>query len=66
MKKILLSVFLFFSTLMVVDASSISKIDMDIYVDENGVATITETWNANVTSGTEGWHPYYNLGSSEI
>lgn len=57
---------MFFSTLMVVDASTISKIDMDIYVDNNGIATITETWDADVTEGTEGWHPYYNLGVSEI
>ena len=66
MKKIILSIILFFSTLMVVDASSISMIDMDIFVDKNGVATVTEIWNANVTEGTEGWHPYYNIGSSEI
>ena len=66
MKKIFFSIILFFSTLMIVDASSISMIDMDIYVDKNGVATVTETWNANVTEGTEGWHPYYNIGSSEI
>ena len=66
MRKFLLSIIMFFSTLMVVDASSISKINMDIYVDNNGTATITETWNATVTEGTEGWHPYYNIGSSEI
>ena len=66
MKKILFGIIIFFSTLMVVDASTISKIDMDIFVDKSGTATVTETWNANVTEGTEGWHPYYNLGSSEI
>ena len=66
MKKIFLIIIIFFSTLMVVDASTISKIDMDIYVDDEGTATVTETWNANVTEGTEGWHPYYNIGSSEI
>ena len=66
MKKFVLCLVMFFSTLMVVDASSISKINMDIYVDNNGTATITETWNATVTEGTEGWHPYYNIGSSEI
>ena len=66
MKKFLLCIVMFFSTLMVVDASSISKIDMDIYVDNNGNATITETWNAYVSEGTEGWHPYYNMGSSEL
>ena len=66
MKKIFFGIILFFSTLMVVDATSISKIDMDIYVDSLGVATVTETWDVNVTDGTEGWHPYYNLGKSEI
>ena len=52
--------------LVVVDATSISNIDMDIMVDNFGNATVIETWNAYVTEGTEGWHPYYNLGSSEI
>ena len=66
MKKIILFFVLLFSFILSVDASSISNIDMDIYVDNNGVATITETWNANVTEGTEGWHPYYNIGMSEI
>lgn len=66
MRKICLFVIMLFSSLMVVDASSIDKIDMDIYVDSYGNATVTETWNAYVTSGTEGWHPYYNLGNSKI
>ena len=66
MKKIILFFVLLFSFILSVDASSISNIDMDIYVDNDGVATITETWNANVTEGTEGWHPYYNIGMSEI
>ena len=66
MKKILLIIIMLFSSLMVVDASSISLINMDIHVDNDGTATVTETWNATVTEGTEGWHPYYNLGMSEI
>ena len=66
MKKILLIIILLFTSIMYVDATSISKIDMDIYVDNNGTATVTETWDANVTQGTEGYHPYYNLGKSEI
>lgn len=60
---VLLLVFLLPSILK---ASTIDNIDMDIYVDENGKATVTETWNASVNQGTEGWHPYYNLGSSSI
>ena len=49
-----------------VSASSISTIDMDITLDENGTATVVETWKATVNEGTEGWHPYYNLGESSI
>ena len=66
MKKILLFIIMLFSSIMVVDATSISNIDMDIFVDNYGNATVVETWDANVTDGTEGYHPYYNLGNSII
>lgn len=49
-----------------VEANSISKISMDIYVDNNGNAHVTEVWNCYVNQGTEVYHPYYNLGTSEI
>lgn len=65
-KKLLLFIMMLFSSVMVVDATSISNIDMDIFVDTYGNATVVETWDAYVNQGTEGWHPYYNLGSSEI
>ena len=55
-----------FSSIMVVDANTISNIDMDIFVDMYGNAIVTETWDAYVNEGTEGWHPYYNLGNSII
>ena len=66
MKKLLLFIIMLFSSIMVVDATSISNIDMDIYVDTYGNATVVETWDAYVNQGTEGWHPYYNLGNSVI
>ena len=69
MKKIKLLLFLIiclFVTNLNVNASSINTIDMDIKLDKNGTAIITETWDANVNQGTEGWHPYYNLGNSSI
>ncbi|MBE6157048.1 MAG: DUF2207 domain-containing protein [Firmicutes bacterium] len=47
-------------------ANDIKKITMDIYVDNNGNAHITEEWTASLSSGTEGYKPYYNLGTSEI
>lgn len=49
-----------------VEANSISKISMDIYIDDYGDATITEVWNCYTNNGTEVYHPYYNLGKSEI
>lgn len=65
MKKILLFISLLFLP-FIVHANSISNIDMDIKLDEKGTAHITETWNAYVNDGTEGWHPYFNIGLSEI
>ncbi len=50
----------------VVYANDIKSISMDIYVDNNGNAHIKETWVADLNSGTEGYKPYYNLGTSEI
>ena len=67
MKKI----YLFISLLIllipnIVSANSVSNINMDIYVDNNGTAHVTEEWTAKLNSGTEGYKPYYNLGNSEI
>lgn len=47
-------------------ANDIKRIEMDIYVDSFGNAHVTETWNATLSSGTEAYKPYYNLGNSEI
>lgn len=66
MKKIILSLFLIFSFTLNVNADSIKNINMDIYIDSNGNANITEIWKVNINNGTEGYKPYYNLGNSEI
>lgn len=68
MKKILFFTILlcFFILPVKVFANSISNIDMDIYVDSNGDAYITEKWTAYVDQGTEGYKPYYNLGNATI
>jgi len=47
-------------------ANDITKITMDIFVDNFGNAHVTEKWAADLNSGTEGYKPYYNLGKSEI
>lgn len=49
-----------------VNANEINKIAMDIYINENGMAHVKETWNANLDQGTEGYKPYYNLGEATI
>ena len=72
MKKILKITILFIFCLILfsigknAEANSISSISMEIYVDKNGNAKITETWKCNTNQGTEVYHPYYNLGNSEI
>lgn len=49
-----------------VQANSIEKIEMDIDLDENGDATVIETWQANLTQGTEGYRPFFKLQDSKI
>ena len=50
----------------VVKANSVSSISMNIYIDNEGNAHVTEVWDAKLTNGTEGYKPYYNLGDSKI
>ncbi len=67
--KVLLISVLFAITLGIktsVNANSISSINMDIYVDNNGNAEVTEVWTCSTNQGTEVYHPYYNLGNSQI
>ena len=72
MKKTIKIIFIFLFALALfsigskVEANSIQSISMDIFVDDNGDANVTETWKCNVTKGTEVYHPYYNLGNSVI
>ena len=72
MKKAIKIIFIFLFALITislgkkVEANSIDSISMDIYVDNNGNAQVTETWVCTTTQGTEVYHPYYNLGNSEI
>ena len=68
MKKILYILLLIFCTIfpLIVNANSIDSIDMNIYVDNEGNAHVTETWKANLNQGTEGYKPYYNLGNAKI
>ena len=73
MKKIFLKLSLSFIVFILalsikatVNANSISSINMDIFVDNDGNAEVTEVWTCNTNKGTESYHPYYNLGNSKI
>lgn len=65
MKKIIFLIILLLIPNIIL-ANEIYNIDMNIYVDNNGTAHVTETWKTNLNEGTEGYKPYYNLGNSEI
>ena len=71
MKKILktlLFVFMFSFFILIgnVEANSFNSINMDIYIDKNGDAHITEIWDYTADSGTENYHSYKNIGNSEF
>ncbi|MBR1417224.1 MAG: DUF2207 domain-containing protein [Bacilli bacterium] len=63
-KYIGLFLLLLLFSLKVSAANSVSKISMDIYVDTEGNAHVTEIWDAKLSKGTEGYHPFYNIGNS--
>ena len=66
MKKFIFCLIILFTPFIFVKANNISSINMDIFIDNNGDASVIETWDATVNSGTEGYHPYFNIGNSKI
>ena len=67
MKKIIFIIFTFlFCTSTALATNHIYDIDMEIYVDKNGTASITETWIVDGSDGTEWYKVYNNLGASKI
>ena len=49
-----------------VRANTINSIKMDVFVNDDGSANVTEVWDANLNNGTEGYKPYFNLNNSVI
>src|SRR5574344_2867167 len=66
MKKILTVVFVFFVSTIGVSANELNSVNMDIYIDSNGIAHVTEVWDATYSEKTEGYKPYGNLGNSKF
>ena len=59
-------ILMFYVFINKVQANSIEKIEMDIDLDKNGDATVIETWQANLTQGTEGYRTSFKLQDSKI
>lgn len=68
MKKILLFLCCFLFSIDVYAKDTIKDMNIDIYIDNNGTATIKEKWETSVSSSkyTEWYKQYFNLGNSEI
>ena len=67
MKKIICFMILFLSfSFNVAAKNTIYSIDMDIYIDENANASITEKWHVKGDDGTEWYKPLRDLGNSNI
>lgn len=66
-KKMLFGLVIFFMCFISVNAKNrIYNIDMNIYIDKDGNANITETWEVNGSDGTEWYKGYKNIGDSDI
>ena len=63
-RYILLIVMLFITKNVYAD--TIYRVDMDIYLDELGNASIKEVWDVEADSGTEWYKQLYNLGNEEL
>ena len=66
MKKLLFLLVMMFAFIPNVYANEIKKITVDVYIDKNANAEITETWEVRGTDGTEWYHPFRDLGQSKI
>ena len=67
MKKIIYGMFIFLISSTLVHASNdIYSIDMDIYLDEQGNANITEVWDVKGSDGSEWYKVYTNMGNIDL
>lgn len=68
-QKLLLILSIFLLTVNVYARDAIEKMNIDIFIDDEGNANITEVWNTHIDNSsdyTEWYKQYFNLGNSEI
>lgn len=66
MKKIFYALLLFLFSGTLVYANDIYSIDMDVYIDKQGNANITEVWDVKGSNGSEWYKSYVNLGEMDL
>ena len=66
MKKILLFLSVLFLPLVVNAEDVINNFNVDIYIDNNGNAHVTELWDTKADDGSEFYRSYYNYTGSEF
>lgn len=69
MKKLVIFIIVFFGyfvSLNPVFANTIKNIDMDIYIDEFGNASVSEIWRVYLNSGTEGYKSFSYMENAFI
>lgn len=49
-----------------VKANTINNIDVNMYINQDGSADVTEIWDVKGTDGTEWYHPFRDLGDTKI
>ena len=64
-KKLLLFIVMLFFPIFV-KADHIYNVRLDIFLNRDGSANITETWDAQASSGTEWYKQLYNLGNQKL
>ena len=67
MKKVIFFIVTFLCSLNVVNAANrIHSIDISVYLDEKGNASIQEIWTVDGQDGTEWYKVLKNLGNSKL
>ena len=49
-----------------VKADTVYDIDVNMYINKDGSAEVTETWDVKADNGTEWYHPFRDLGETKI
>ena len=66
MKKLLLFLVLTLMAPLSVSANTIYKMNIDVYLNQDGSADITEVWDVDGSDGTEWYKVMNNLGNMEL